>query len=58
MTLRKLSKAVFSGTSPTVEFNPAEDLAALQYTGGTTGTAKGAMLTHSNLVSNALPSPP
>jgi len=29
-------------------------LAALQYTGGTTGTAKGAMLTHLNLVSNAL----
>ncbi|MCW4001117.1 MAG: long-chain fatty acid--CoA ligase [Candidatus Bathyarchaeota archaeon] len=29
------------------------DLAALQYTGGTTGTAKGAMLTHRNLTSNA-----
>ena len=26
----------------------------MQYTGGTTGTAKGAMLTHINLVSNAL----
>jgi long-chain acyl-CoA synthetase len=26
----------------------------LQYTGGTTGTAKGTMLTHSNLVSNAV----
>src|SRR5208283_1300177 len=26
----------------------------LQYTGGTTGTAKGAMLTHTNLLSNAL----
>ena len=26
----------------------------MQYTGGTTGTAKGAMLTHANLVSNAL----
>ncbi|KEQ17008.1 AMP-binding protein [Endozoicomonas numazuensis] len=31
-----------------------EDLAALQYTGGTTGVAKGAMLTHENLVSNVL----
>ncbi len=29
-----------------------DDLAALQYTGGTTGVAKGAMLTHGNLVSN------
>jgi long-chain acyl-CoA synthetase len=39
---------------PTIKIDPAEDLAAIQYTGGTTGTAKGAMLTHSNLVSNAL----
>ncbi len=38
---------------PKIGINPAEDLAALQYTGGTTGTAKGAMLTHANLVSNA-----
>ena len=29
-----------------------EDLAFLQYTGGTTGVAKGAMLTHGNLVAN------
>ncbi|MGV6871747.1 AMP-binding protein [Pseudochelatococcus sp. B33] len=29
-----------------------EDLAFLQYTGGTTGRAKGAMLTHRNLVAN------
>ena len=31
-----------------------EDLAFLQYTGGTTGVAKGAMLTHGNLVANVL----
>jgi len=37
-----------------VEINPKEDLAALQYTGGTTGVPKGAMLTHYNLVSNAV----
>ena len=29
-----------------------DDLAVLQYTGGTTGPAKGAMLTHGNLLSN------
>jgi len=38
---------------PKVNINQ-DDLAALQYTGGTTGTAKGAMLTHLNLVSNAI----
>jgi len=31
-----------------------EDIAFLQYTGGTTGVAKGAMLTHRNLVANML----
>ena len=35
------------------EADPANDVALLQYTGGTTGVAKGAMLTHYNLVSNA-----
>jgi long-chain acyl-CoA synthetase len=39
---------------PKVEINPREDLVALQYTGGTTGISKGAMLTHMNLVSNAV----
>jgi len=29
-----------------------EDLAFLQYTGGTTGVAKGAMLTHRNVLAN------
>ncbi len=39
---------------PKIAVNAEEDLAALQYTGGTTGRAKGAMLTHANLVSNTL----
>jgi long-chain acyl-CoA synthetase len=41
-----------------LDFQPAvaspEDLAFLQYTGGTTGVAKGAMLTHRNMVANLL----
>lgn len=39
---------------PKVEINPKEDLAVLQYTGGATGTPKAAMLTHYNLMVNAL----
>ncbi|RTE05822.1 long-chain-fatty-acid--CoA ligase [Paenibacillus whitsoniae] len=31
-----------------------EDIALLQYTGGTTGFAKGVMLTHSNLIANTI----
>ncbi|MGG6312702.1 long-chain-fatty-acid--CoA ligase [Paenibacillus macerans] len=36
------------------EIDPEQDLALLQYTGGTTGFAKGVMLTHMNLVANTI----
>lgn len=35
-----------------VQIDAKEDVAVLQYTGGTTGTPKGAMLTHANLTAN------
>jgi long-chain acyl-CoA synthetase len=43
-----------SGDLPDLQVNPKEDVAALVYTGGTTGLSKGAMLTHHNMVSNAI----
>jgi long-chain acyl-CoA synthetase len=39
---------------PKVKIKPTKDVAVLLYTGGTTGLPKGAMLTHYNLLSNAL----
>jgi long-chain acyl-CoA synthetase len=39
-----------TGSVPEVEIDPQEDLSSIQYTGGTTGISKGAMLTHANLL--------
>src|SRR5882724_5582999 len=41
------------GAPAPVAVDPRSDPAVLQYTGGTTGTPKGAMLTHHNLLANA-----
>ncbi len=40
------------GAFKPVAIDPLVDIAVLQYTGGTTGTPKGAMLTHANLTIN------
>jgi long-chain acyl-CoA synthetase len=46
-------QVIASSAPPTpVAIDPLKDLAVLQYTGGTTGVPKGAMLTHANLSAN------
>jgi long-chain acyl-CoA synthetase len=42
-----------AGTCESPQLDPEKDLALIQYTGGTTGVPKGAMLTHQNLSANA-----
>lgn len=41
------------GTCSAEKIDPLDHVALIQYTGGTTGTPKGAMLTHQNLTANA-----
>jgi long-chain acyl-CoA synthetase len=46
-------RVIASATPPApVSIDPLTDIAVLQYTGGTTGVPKGAMLTHGNLSAN------
>lgn len=42
------------GDYKTVDIDVNDDVALLQYTGGTTGTPKGAMLTHKNIYANTV----
>lgn len=51
-----VNKDLSVSSVPSVDIDPKEDIAVLQYTGGTTGRSKGAMLTHYNLVANTLQS--
>lgn len=48
-------KSASSNVLP-VDIDPENDVAILQYTGGTTGRSKGAMLTHRNVVANVVQS--
>ncbi|HEV8258249.1 MAG TPA: long-chain-fatty-acid--CoA ligase [Casimicrobiaceae bacterium] len=52
----RLSEALAEGRRRKLEHVPIthQDIAFLQYTGGTTGVAKGAMLLHRNIVANLL----
>jgi long-chain acyl-CoA synthetase len=56
LNVHSFQKLLYERTPPSsnLKINPHDDIAVLQYTGGTTSDPKAAMLTHINLVSNSV----
>ncbi len=54
LSFTDLIKIAGSAKPPRVEIDAQQDIAILQYTGGTTGVPKGAMITHYNAFANVL----
>jgi long-chain acyl-CoA synthetase len=54
MRLSDVLAGVGEPDMPAVSIDPENDVAVLQYTGGTTGVPKGAMLTHYNIFANVI----
>ncbi|GAH02781.1 unnamed protein product, partial [marine sediment metagenome] len=50
-TFKEILTNYSSEKTPEIKIDPKKDIALLQYTGGTTGPPKGAILTHENMIS-------